>query len=386
VQPHVHHGRREDPDRDLRGDATYAGAAGTTSHTVNKATPVVAITSDTPDPSTVNSAYAVAVSVTSIAGTPTGSVSVSDGNATCTIAALSSGAGSCNLTSTTSGAKTLTATYNGDANFLGASGTAPHQVNNATATVSITSDTPDPSTVGQSFAVAFSVTGSSGTPTGNVTVSDGSATCNSALTGGAGSCNLTSTTAGAKTLTASYGGDGTYGSSSGTTAHTVNKATPTVAIPSDTPDPSGIGVPYTVNVTVTGAGTTPTGAVTVSDGSANCSIAALAAGAGSCDLTSTGAGAKTLTATYAGDGNYVGASGTAAHTVNKLAPTVAITSDTPDPSTVGASYPVAFTVSGSAARRRVTSRSATAARTAAARSPPAPAPATSPRPRRARRR
>jgi hypothetical protein len=84
------------------------------------------ITSHTPDPSVVGQAVVVNFTVTSSGGAPTGNVTVSDGAVSCsgTVAA-----GACTLTPTTSGIKTLTATYAGDANFLGSSGAVAHQVN-----------------------------------------------------------------------------------------------------------------------------------------------------------------------------------------------------------------------------------------------------------------
>src|SRR5207245_5759081 len=81
----------------------------------------------------------------------------------------------------------------------------------ASTTTAITGHTPNPSAVGQAVAVTFTVTSSGGTPTGNVTVSDGAATCTGTVA--AGTCNLTPTTAGAKTLTATYGGDANFGGS-----------------------------------------------------------------------------------------------------------------------------------------------------------------------------
>src|SRR5204863_3982131 len=134
------------------------------------------------------------------------------------------------------------------------SGTATHTVSKATPTVTITSDTPDPAAVGASYTVAYTVAGAGATPTGSITVSDGAATCTGSLTGGAGSCVLSSLAAGAKTLTASYAGDTNYNATSGTTAHTVDKGTPTVAITGDNPDASAVGASYTVAVAVTGAG------------------------------------------------------------------------------------------------------------------------------------
>lgn len=193
------------------------------------------ITADTPDPSIVGEAYTVSYTVAVQAlgsGTPTGNVTVSDGaGATCvgTVAAEQ-----CALASTTVGAKTLTATYAGDGLFNGsASAGVSHQVNKADTTTTITSDTPDPSVVGEPYTVSYTVgvqAPGSGTPTGSVTVSDGTgATC--VATVAAGQCALTSLTAGAKTLTATYAGDGSFnGSLSAGAPHQVNRvATTTTA-------------------------------------------------------------------------------------------------------------------------------------------------------------
>ena len=90
-------------------------------------------------------------------------------------------------------------------------------------TTTITSDTPDPSDVGEAYTVSVKVEGNYGTPIGTVSISDGSgATCDATLDGnGEGSCGLTSTTPGNKTLTAMYSGDTYYHKSSDTETHTV---------------------------------------------------------------------------------------------------------------------------------------------------------------------
>ena len=196
------------------------------------------------------------------------------------------------------------------------------------------------------YAVAVTAPGT-GTPTGNVTVSDGAASCTGTVA--AGTCTLASTTAGAKTLTATYAGDGNFATSSGTTSHQVNAAATATTITGDTPDPSTVNVAYTVSFAVTatapGAGT-PTGNVTVSDGAATC-IATVAVG--NCTLTSTTTGAKTLTATYAGDANFTASiSAGATHTVLAAGSATAITGDTPDPSVTGQAIAVSFTVTGAA--------------------------------------
>jgi hypothetical protein len=330
------------------GDANYSGSLSAgVAHVVGQASTTTTITSHTPNPSVTGQGIVVGVTVTSGGGTPTGSVTVSDGTISCPVT-LTAGAGSCTLTPTSAGARNLTATYAATANFLGStSPTVAHTVNPATTTISITGDTPDPTAVGQGYAVSYAVAVTApgaGTPTGNVTVNDGSVSCTAAVA--AGSCTLSSTSAGGKGLTATYVGDASYAGSTAavTVAHTVNKAATVVTVGADAPDPSIVGqavsVPYTVAVAPPGGGT-PTGNVTVSDGTVSCTATVAA---GSCSLTATSAGAKTLTATYAGDANYEAASGTAPHQVNAGATTATITADLPDPSVVGQAYTVSYTV------------------------------------------
>ncbi|MEZ4862432.1 MAG: Ig-like domain repeat protein [Caldilineaceae bacterium] len=328
-------------------DGTTTGS-NVRSITVNKANTTVAITADTPDPSLFGQSVTVNYNVTVNSpgtGTPTGNVTVSDGVNSCTGTVA---AGTCTIALSTVGARTLTATYASDANFNGStSAGVAHTVNKANTTTTITSDTPDPSVVGQSVTVVFAVTASApgaGTPTGNVTVSDGTSSCTGTVA--AGQCNLTFTSVGSKSLTATYAGDTNFnGSTSTSAAHTVNKADTTTTITNDTPDPSTVGQAVTVNFSVAasapGAGS-PTGNVTVSDGVDSCTGMVAA---GSCAITLTNAGNRTLTATYAGDSNFNGSiSADESHIVNQNDTTTVITADNPDPSIVGQTVIVQYTV------------------------------------------
>jgi hypothetical protein len=74
--------------------------------------------------------------------------------------------GSCTLALSTAGTRTLTATYGGDASFAGSSASEPHAVGQAATTTTITGDDPDPSAVGESIVVTYSVT-SGGDPDRN---------------------------------------------------------------------------------------------------------------------------------------------------------------------------------------------------------------------------
>jgi len=90
----------------------------------------------------------------------------------------------------------------------------------------------------------------------------------------------------------------------------------TTTITNDTPDPSVVNQSYTVSFTVSGSYGTPTGIVTIYDGTGASCTATLSGGSGSCALTSITAGSKTLTASYSGDSTYKPSRGTTSHTVN----------------------------------------------------------------------
>ncbi|HMQ04014.1 MAG TPA: Ig-like domain repeat protein [Pyrinomonadaceae bacterium] len=110
-------------------DLPYVNSSGTIAHNVNKAGTTLQITGDTPDPSFVNQAYTVNWTVNVVAlgaGTPTGTVMVSDGTGGTCSAPFA--AGMCSLTSTSPGPKILTASYGGDSNFHGSFDDEQHTV------------------------------------------------------------------------------------------------------------------------------------------------------------------------------------------------------------------------------------------------------------------
>src|SRR5262245_43119365 len=133
------------------------------------------------------------------------------------------------------GEKTLVATYSGDSDFnSSASAGAPHTVNKADTTTTITNAASLASTatvVGESYAVNWSVSVNApgaGTPTGTVTVTGGSG-CSAPVA--AGTCMVTSRTAGAKTRLATYSGDADYNRSAAAGApQRVKKADQTTKI------------------------------------------------------------------------------------------------------------------------------------------------------------
>jgi uncharacterized repeat protein (TIGR01451 family) len=124
-----------------------------------------------------------------------------------------------------------------------------------------------------------------------------------------------------------------------TTAVTITKATPAIAITADTPDPSIVGQSVAITFALTPPGAVlPTGMVTITDGAQLC-VATLPTTA--CSITFASAGLKTLTAHYGGDDNFNAViSPDAAHTVNDV-PISGLAATNNSPTLVGGS--TAFT-------------------------------------------
>jgi len=230
--------------------AAGVAIAQTASVQVTKVPTTATITSDTPDPSVLTQPVTVTFRVTAPSGTPTGTVTVSDGQVLCSAALAINGTGQCQLTPLTTGTRTLTASYPGSDTFAASSGTASHQVTLIPTTTAITTEAPDPSFPTQSVLVQFTVSAALGTPPGTVTVSDGSASCSASVA--TGQCTLTPTSAGNKTLTATYAGQSPFAGSSGTAPHQVVLApTATLLSSSDSMAPQNQTVVFTAQVTST---------------------------------------------------------------------------------------------------------------------------------------
>lgn len=176
---------------------------------------------------------------------------------------------------------------------------------------SINSHSPTASAPHAGYTVAVTVSGSGGTPTGTVVVRDGTGSspldsqCTVTLAGGGGSCTLTSRSAGLRQLTATYQGDTLFASStSGSVSHPVRNLS---ILPPRTRNIVQ-GRPYAMRVALDvareGIDPAPTGTITVSDGSQDCSITLPTNKGQACVLTSTSPGGKLVSASYSGDTNY----------------------------------------------------------------------------------
>lgn len=247
----------------------------------------------------------------------------------------------------------------------GGSGSGGSTTKEPTATT-ITSDTPDPSYVTQNVTVTVTVTGGSTTPTGTVAITGTDSDCTITLSGGTGSCTVSFTSAGAKTITATYQGDSTHSSSLDTETHTVVLAPTTTLITLDAPDPSTPNGAVNVVVSVSSVYGIPNGTVNITGANTNCNIT-LSSGTGNCSVVFTSIGSKTITATYNGNSIYLSSVDTEPHNVANATPGPSPTptkTNTPTPTPVPNSCDITYVVnqwdSGFTASVTITNNGATA--------------------------
>jgi hypothetical protein len=190
--------------------ATYVGLSSTTTGLTSSA-----------NPSVFGQSVTFTAAVTSPdSGTPTGTVTFKDGSTTLGTIALDGSAHAAFSISTLAvgSGHSITAVYTGDSNFGGSTSSPLTQTVNQAADFTTVTSSLNPSNVGQSvtFTATVTVTGSgSGTPTGTVTFKDGSTTSGTGTLDGTGHATFSTTalTVGGHSITAVYGGDPNFPSS-----------------------------------------------------------------------------------------------------------------------------------------------------------------------------
>ncbi len=330
-------------------DAAANLTAAEQTETVGQAATTTSISSVSPSPATfgqqVTVNYAVSVTLPG-SGTPTGSVEVKNGSDVLCSALVA--AGSCSFYPTGAGALSLTASYQGDANYSSSTSSPATSltVDPAPTTTTIGTVSPSPATFGQQVTVNFSVvpkhSGTYGSvmPTGTVQVKNGSVVLCSG-TVASGSCAFYPGGAGTLSLTGNYQGDANFAlsASSPATSLTVNRAPTTTTIGTVSPSPATFGQQVTVNFGVlpknsgTYGSVVPTGTVQVKNGADLLCSASVATG--NCKFYPAAVGTLSLSADYIGispdfdgDANFLASStsATTSLTVNRAPTTTTITS------------------------------------------------------------
>jgi len=210
------------------------------------------------------------------------------------------------------GSHNITAMFGSDT-----SNTVVQVVNKVTPIVTVS--TSGPTTFGQSVTVTASIPLG---PTGTITITTGGVTLGSGtITSTNGTVTVATTVlpVGGDTITATYSGDASNNTATGTVVQTVTKANSTSTLTS-LPNPSlpGSSVTFTDTLLPSGA----TGTVTFSMGSTTLGTSTVSGGIATFASSTLPLGSNLITATYSGDGSYNSSVATVTQTVAKTTPTV----------------------------------------------------------------
>lgn len=285
------------------GDILYNPSTSSTLTQVVNANPTTTSVLSSVNPSALTQSVSFTATVTSSGGTPAGTVTFMDGATVLGSASLN---GSGETTFTTGalvpGAHSISAVYGGDTNYLGStSSTLTQNVNLGVSSTTLISSS-NPAAFGQSVTFTATVNGVALTPTGTVTFMDGATTLGSGTVNGSGQATLTTAALalGSHSITAVYGGNTLYASStSSVLTQIVNQATTTTAV-STSQTPSSQGSSVTFTATVTSAGGIPSGNVTFMDGASTIGTGTLSGGSATFTTAALALGSHSITAVYDG--------------------------------------------------------------------------------------
>jgi hypothetical protein len=255
--------------------------------------------------------------------TPTGTVTFATSTGTTlSTATLSGGVATYSTSTLPGGTTTITATYSGDTTYAGSVSPSTSIYVQAEASV-LNATVSTGNIVGGTYTVYVTDTAPSGVgqPTGTITVTLSGTTTSytgtlAALSAGSAAITVTipASIVGTSTLSINCSGTANYSCNNPyTTTVTVGKATPTLVFTySPKPPVSGASITFTGSLAAVGTAAVPTGNVTFYDNGTIINAGALSSGAVTASGTDITAATHTITATYAGDANYLTVTSSAA--------------------------------------------------------------------------
>jgi len=295
--------------------AIYSGDSNYQSHTVGLTQTVQMAGSRTvlvssANPSNPNQSITFTATVTSnTTGQPTGTVTFLDGAATLGSSSVNgSGVATFSTATLSVGTHSITAAYGGSANFNGSTSPVLSQVVLKPSTTTAVSSSLNPSTVNQSVTFTAKLSWSvNGTPTGTMMFLDGTTTIGTSAVNGSGISTFAISTliVGTHNITAAYGGDANFNSSSSPALSQVVQQGNTSAALTSSANPSTESQSVTFTATVSsGAGVAPTGTVKFMDGTTQLGSSALnGVGVATFSTSALSVGTNSITAVYSGDSN-----------------------------------------------------------------------------------
>jgi hypothetical protein len=334
--------------------AVANGASNTVSVLLNTQGTAMSIHSSA-NPSTFGQSVTLSVTVAasvSNGAAPTGTVTLENGNTVLGSGALVNGQFSLSTTALPVGADTLSAIYSGDSNYQPHTVTLIQTVQIAGSRTALASSA-NPSSPNQ--LITFTATVSSNTtgqPTGTVTFVDGVTTIGSSPLNGSGIAAFSTSTlsVGTHSITATYGGNASFSSSTSPVLSQVVQQgnTSTALLSSANPSSNGQSVTLTATVS-SGTGITPTGTIKFMDGTTALGTSTLnGSGVATFSTSTLSVGTNSLTAVYSGDSNSdPSTSPVLSQVVQKDNTNIALTSS-PNPSTFEQPLTISAAVTSSA--------------------------------------
>ena len=338
--------------------AVYGGStddAGSTSPTVTETVQQIGTTttlSADKNPVSAGATVNLTAAVTVVGTGPvalTGNVRFSEGSTVYGSASVdSTGHATLALSTLSAGSHSLVASYRGSTDYAISTSAVLVEVVNSTATTTALSSSATTTYAGEAASFTATVTSATGTPTGSVTFTDGTANIGQGTLNGQGVATFSTTTmsVGAHTLTATYGGDGSYnGSTSASLVHTIVLA-PTATGLTSSANPATLGASVSFTASVTSDSPNPGGSVSFMDGSTAIGSATVGSnGAATLSTSSLGFGTHSITAVYQGDANHAGSS-SAALSERIVEPATAALSSSVNPAIYGGSFVLTAQIGG----------------------------------------
>jgi hypothetical protein len=292
------------------GSTNYVTSAGAVNQTVNPAATTTKVVSSL-NPSTFGKTVTFTASLSSgVAGTIAGSVTFKDGATTLGTATISAGKASLATSALSAGTHSITAHYNGSANFAASTSLALSEKVNKAATTTTLTVGPNPSSFGQPVKLTATVKSGALHGAGSVTFKNGTTTLGTGTLNSSGVATLTvsTLTVGAHSLTVVYAGNTNFlGSTSTAVSEVVNKAKTTTTLKSSA-NPATHGTAVTFTATVKPAFTgNPSGSVTFKDGTTVLGTAAVSTTTHQAKLTKSTltVGTHNITAVYGGSPSFL---------------------------------------------------------------------------------
>ncbi len=340
------------------GDSNFTGSTSTAFiDTVNQAS-TAASAAPSVNPTVHGQSLSFTATVATVSpgsGTPTGKVVFYDGNTPIDTESLSGGTAEYTTSALSVSGHFITAQYLGSTDFAASTSTAFTQTVNQDGTGTALSTSLNPAVLGQSVSFQATVTAAapgSGTPGGTVTFYDGvTAVDTETLVNGSATFTTSSLALGGHAISAQYGSDTSFTSSTSATINeTIKQGSATTTVGSSVnPTVFGQSVTFTATVSATPPATgTPTGEVVFYDGNTPIDTETIVNGAASYTTSGLAIGGHSITAQYGGDNNFTGSTSTAfTQTVNQDGTTTAVASSL-NPSNLGTFVTFTATVTASA--------------------------------------